>query len=148
MNVTQEAIDLIKHFEGCRLTAYKCPAGVWTIGVGSTGPHVREGMTITEKQAEDILREDLARFEAGVWALVGSIAQYKFNALVCLAFNIGLSALAKSTLLTKWRAGDNQGAADEFLRWNKAKGKALAGLTRRRKCERLMFLGLDWRKHA
>jgi len=135
MNISGKGLDLIKSFEGFRATAYICPAGVLTIGYGSTGPHAKKGMTITEAQGEELLRKDVARFERGVSALVGETTQGRFDALVSFAFNIGLGALESSTLLKKHKAGDYAGAAEQFARWNKGGGKVLPGLTRRRAAE-------------
>ncbi len=135
---------LIAEFEGCNLTAYKCPAGIWTIGIGHTSaagaPAVKSGMRITQTEADDILARDLVRFEDAVSRLVRvPINQNQFDALVSFAFNLGEGALASSTLLKKLNAGDYEGAADQFARWNKAGGKVLAGLTRRRAAEADLF---------
>lgn len=133
-------LALIKSFEGLRLQAYTCPAGVLTIGYGSTGPHVRPGMRITEQQADALLLSDLSRFEAAVTGAVRvPLTQAQFDALVSFTFNVGVAALRSSTLLRKLNAGDYAGAAAEFARWNKAGGKVLAGLTRRRAAERALF---------
>jgi GH24 family phage-related lysozyme (muramidase) len=133
-------INLIKEFEGCKLTAYKCPAGVWTIGIGTT-KGVKAGQVITESQALDLLAKDLSTFEAAVTKLVKvEIRQPMFDALVSFAYNLGAGALGSSTLLKKLNARDYKGAADEFLKWDKAGGRQLAGLTRRRQAERKLFL--------
>lgn len=140
MKISNKGIDLIKQFEGCKLTAYKCPAGVWTIGYGHTAT-AKQGMTITQAKAIELLRNDLARFEAGVNTYVKvQINQNQFDALVSFSFNVGTGALKTSTLLKKLNAKDFKGAADEFLRWNKSNGKVLAGLTKRREKERELFL--------
>ncbi len=133
-------LALIKQFEGRELTAYKCPADVWTIGYGSTGPHVKPGMTITESEAEQLLRDDLDRFEASVARCVPNATQNEFDAMVSLAFNIGTAGFERSSVLKRLLAGDKAGAADAFLMWNKAGGRVLAGLTRRRQAERELFL--------
>ena len=140
-----KGIELIKEFEGCRLTAYKCPAGVWTIGYGHTGTvdgkAVASGMTITAKKATELLKQDLAKFEAAVNSYVTApITQNMFDSLVSFAYNCGSGALKGSTLLKKLNAKDYEGAAAEFPRWNKAGGKVLAGLVRRRERERQLFL--------
>lgn len=140
MNISDKGLDLIKRFEGCRLTSYLCPAGVLTIGYGSTGPHVRAGMTITPNEAEKLLLKDIERFERGVTILVGETTQNRFDALVSFAFNLGLANLQSSTLLRKHRAGKFAEAGDQFLRWNRANGKVLDGLTKRRKAERELYL--------
>lgn len=134
-------IALIKRFEGCRLKAYKCPAGVWTVGYGSTGPDVREGVVVSAARAEELLREDLRRFEAGVARLVTiPLLSNQHAALVCFAYNVGLGNLCESTLLKKLNRGDYRGAADEFLKWTKAGGRELPGLVKRRAAERELFL--------
>lgn len=146
MNISENGLDLIRAFEGLLLTAYRCPAGVWTIGYGSTGPHVREGLSITEEYADDLLLDDLARFEAGVRLLVKvKIDQDEFDALCSLAFNIGLRNFKTSTALRKLNAGDYAGAASAFRMWNKAGGKVLPGLVKRREAESRLFQGLAWR---
>lgn len=128
-------VAIIKHFEGLKLKAYKCPAGIWTIGYGHTGPDVLPGLVITEARADELLAADLARFEAGVADLAKVANDNQFAALVSFAFNLGLEALRTSTLLRKHMAGDYEGAAAEFARWNKANHVVLSGLTRRRAME-------------
>ena len=145
MKLSKVGIDLIKSFEGCYLKAYKCPAGVWTIGWGTTEPidgvKPHEGMVITQKQADELLIKNLNGYENAVNEYVTySINQNQFDALVSFAYNCGNGALKTSTLLKKLNAGDVHGAANEFLRWNKANGKVLSGLTRRREAERKLFL--------
>lgn len=145
MKLSKVGIDLIKSFEGCYLKAYKCPAGVWTIGWGTTEPidgvKPHEGMVITQKQADELLIKNLNGYENAVNEHVTySINQNQFDALVSFAYNCGNGALKTSTLLKKLNAGDVHGAANEFLRWNKANGKVLSGLTRRREAERKLFL--------
>lgn len=135
-------LALIKKWEGCKLTAYLCPAKVWTIGYGSTGPHVKPGMKITEKQAEDLLQDDLDRFEAAVAKGAPNASQNEFDAMVSLAFNIGTGAFGKSTLLRRFQAGNKSGAADAFLMWVNAGGKKMQGLINRRNEERKLFLSL------
>ena len=134
--------------EGLRLKAYPDPATggePWTIGVGHTSaagtPNVRRGMTITAKEADDILSRDLSIFEKGVNdAVTVPLNQNEFDALVSLAFNIGVGAFRKSTLLKELNKGNRFGAANQFLRWNKAAGKVMKGLTKRREAERAQFL--------
>lgn len=141
MRINEEGLKILKKFEGCKLKTYLCPAGIPTIGYGHTGKDVSEGMTITKAQAEKLLLKDLAKFEAGVADLVKvPVSVNQFSALVVFAYNIGLNALSGSTLLKKLNAGDVIGAADQFLRWNKAAGKELDGLTNRRHAERDLFL--------
>jgi GH24 family phage-related lysozyme (muramidase) len=133
--------QLIKRFEGCRLEAYQCAAGVWTLGYGSTGG-VRPGDTITQAQAEARFEADVARFEGAVDVLTQGLglSDNAFSALVSLAFNVGAFRIARSTLLRKLRAGDTLGAADQFLLWARAGGAVLPGLARRRAAERVLFL--------
>lgn len=140
MKTSDRGIELIKQFEGCKLTAYVCPAGVLTIGYGSTGQHVKAGMKIDGAQANALLLKDLERFEAGVNRLSKKHTQCQFDALVSFAFNLGLGNLEKSTLLKLHNAGKHAEAADKFKRWNKAGGKVLAGLTRRREAEASLYM--------
>lgn len=140
-HISADGLDLIKRSEGLRLTAYKCPADVPTIGYGSTGPHVRMGMTITADEAEDLLVRDLSRFEKGVAEMGGTMTQGQFDALVSFAFNLGLGALKTSTLLRKHLAGDHAGAAAEFGRWVNAGGRRLNGLVTRRAAEAKLYRG-------
>lgn len=138
--IGKAGLDLIKSFEGWKDTAYICPAGVLTIGWGSTGPHVKPGMKITQERGEALLRADLSRFEAAVTRLVTvPISQNQYDALVSFAFNLGEGNLAKSTLLKRVNARDFAGAANEFGKWNRAGGVVLAGLTRRRAAEAALF---------
>lgn len=137
------AIPLIKEFEGCKLKAYKCPADVWTIGYGHTDG-VKEGDEITQQEADRLLASDVELFTSGVQRLVSSdISRNQLGALTSFAFNVGLGNLRHSTLLKLVNAEDFAGAADQFLRWNKAGGKVLPGLTRRREAERQLFLKED-----
>ena len=131
---------MIKAFEGLRVKAYKCAAGVWTIGYGHT-EGVTGAMIITEATADELLARDLAKFETGVSELVKvEINQNQFDALVSFAFNCGLAGLAKSTLLKKLNDGRPVGEVQaEFLRWNKAGGKVRPGLTKRRNAEAYLF---------
>lgn len=141
MKISQKGTDLIKSFEGLELKAYKDSVGVTTIGYGSTGSHVSMGMTITKEQAEQLLKKDLERFEKGVSDIVKvPLNQNQFDALVSFSFNLGLGSLKSSTLLKKLNFSDYIGASKEFERWNRAGGKVLAGLTRRRIAERDLFL--------
>jgi len=141
MIISNEGINLIKSFEGLELKAYRDSVGVWTQGYGSTGPHIIPGSTITEVQAEALLIKDLSRFESGVNELVKvPLTQNQFDALVSFSFNLGLGNLKSSTLLKKLNGKDYVGAGNEFERWNKAGGKVLNGLTRRRLAEKELFL--------
>ena len=140
MKTSDAGIDLIKHFEGLRLHAYQDSVGVWTIGVGHTRT-AKPGMVITEDEAVNLLRGDLADAESAVNRLVMvPLDQGEFDALVSFVFNLGSGNFGKSTLLKKLNHGDRIGASDEFKRWNRAGGKVLSGLTRRRAAERALFL--------
>lgn len=145
MRISDKGIALIKEFEGCRLTAYQDSVGVWTIGYGWANPvdgkPVKRGMTIDQATAERLLKTGLVSYESDVSKLVKvNLTQGQFDALVSFTYNLGARSLSTSTLLRKLNAGDIKGAADEFLRWNKAGGKVLNGLTRRREAERALFL--------
>ncbi len=145
MQTSDKGIALIKQFEGCKLTAYQDSVGVWTIGYGWTQPvdgkPIRAGMTIKQETAERLLKTGLVSYESDVSRLVKvGLNQDQFDALVSFTYNLGARSLSTSTLLRKLNAGDYAGAADEFLRWNKAGGKVLNGLTRRREAERALFL--------
>lgn len=136
--------NLIRDFEGERLTAYPDPGtggDPWTIGVGHTGTDVHKGLTITKERSDQLLSEDLARFEAGVNKLAPKTTQAQFDALVSFSFNVGLGNLTGSTLLKKHNAGDYAGAQAEFAKWNKAAGKVMPGLTRRRAAEAVLYGG-------
>jgi GH24 family phage-related lysozyme (muramidase) len=142
--INSKGLRLLKSFEGLRLDAYVDAVGVLTIGYGTT-TGVVPGMRITEAEAEAFLKRDLGRFEAAVRDLVRvSLNDDQFSALVSFAYNVGESALANSTLLRLLNQGDFQGAADQFLRWNRGDSGELPGLTRRRKAERSLFLGKDY----
>ena len=135
-------MKILKECEGLYLNAYKCPAGVWTIGYGCT-EGVRPGMSITEPEAEAMLRKELTKFEEGVERVLGHIPlnENQFSALVSLTYNCGLGAVAESTTIRrKLEARDYQGAADGFLLWNKGGGRVLPGLVKRREMERKLFL--------
>ena len=157
MNVSPQCISTIKHHEGVRFKPYRCPALLWTVGVG----HVlypeqgklkledRRGYALkdsdnrawSQDEVETLLRRDLARFEQGVArmcpASVGS--QGRFDALVSFSFNVGLGTLQRSTLRSKFNRGDYEGAAGEFLKFTKSGGKVLKGLVSRRSDEVAMY---------
>jgi len=149
LNVNEEAIDLIKEFEGFRAQAYLDPVGVWTIGYGTTaaagvGIDPRDGMVITEADAGKYLMRAVNKFAAQIKPhITREATDNQFGAMVSLAYNIGPGAFNGSTLLRRFNSGDTAGAENEFLRWNKAGGKVLAGLTRRREAERALFLADD-----
>ena len=142
MNASDRCIELIKEFEGFQPSIYLCLAGKPTIGFG----HVVRGdifhQPITEKDAEELLLHDLDAFYGpAVLQLVAvDMTQGQFDALVSFTYNLGCGSLERSTLLKKLNAGDYQGAADEFERWDKCNGKPIAGLARRRHAEKALFL--------
>ncbi len=136
-------LAIVKEYEGCELTAYKCPAGIWTIGYGSTGAHVTPGLTITQAKAEHLLLDDLARFEQGVAKIAPISTDNQFSAMVSLAFNIGLEAFGSSTLLRLHNDGKHAEAQAQFARWNKGGGKVLPGLVRRRAAEAALYGRVD-----
>lgn len=146
MNIGDRGLDLIRAFEGFRADPYLDAVGVPTIGYGSTyypdGQRVRlTDPPISEPEARRLMQATLAEFEDGISAALRvGVTQSQFDALVCWAFNIGVSAAQNSTLMKKLNSGDYSGAADQFLRWNKAGGVVLRGLTRRREAERELFL--------
>ena len=139
MQISDEGVGLIKAFEGCRTTAYYDSVGVLTIGYGCT-TDVAPGMKITQVQAEERLKLDLKDAEAAVNLLVVvPLSQNEYDALTSFTFNLGQGALRRSTLLKLLNESDYTGAAKEFLRFDKAGGKVLAGLSRRRMAEMRLF---------
>lgn len=148
MRTSDAGIDLIKQFEGVRLDSYRDSVGVWTVGYGHTAscgePIPGPGVKITSQQADMALRKDLNKFEIGVTGLLATpIQQHQFDALVSFAFNVGLGNLKNSTLLKKVNAGDFDRVPAEFLKWDKAGGRSLPGLTRRRHAEAALFAKVD-----
>ncbi|MGD1907780.1 MAG: lysozyme [Leptolyngbyaceae cyanobacterium] len=142
-------LKLLTAFEGLELEAYQDSVGVWTIGYGHTSaagpPKVTTGLRITEADANTILKRDLGQFEQGIRERVSvALNSNQFSALVSFSFNVGLGAFGNSTLRRKLNGGDYGGAANELLRWDKAGGRALPGLTRRRQAERALFLSEDY----
>ena len=141
MQISQKGIDFIKSFEGLRLKAYQDGGGVWTIGYGSTNG-VHEGDEITEEEAEEMLKWDLAEAEEAVNQFVDvDLRPYEFDALVSFTFNCGVNAFRGSTLLRLLNGSDRNGAALQFTRWDHDNGKVVQGLTRRRLAEQKMFRG-------
>ena len=144
--ISRDGIAMIKHWEGLSLSAYPDPAtggDPWTIGYGDT-VNVRPGMIITEAEAEKRLQSRLdIEFVPGVLTALDDvkIRQREFDSCVSLAYNVGVDAFSRSTLVRKLKEGDRMGAADEFPRWHNAAGKSMRGLRRRRACERAYFLG-------
>ena len=148
MRTSQHGIAVMHYFESCKLTAYPDPGShdgtPWTIGWGHTGAEVCKGMRWGQEQADAAFVNDLRRFEDGVAGkVIVPLTQGQFDALVCLSYNIGLKSLGSSTLLKLLNAGDYDGAALQFRRWNKNDGKVMRGLTRRRAAEACLFVGLD-----
>ena len=148
MKTSGNGVALMHHYEGCELKAYPDPASggdPWTIGYGCTGPEVRRGACITQDEADAMFAKRLSReFEPGVVSALSRPAnQGEFDAMVCLAFNIGVANFRSSTLVRKFNAGDTQGAADQFLRWDRAAGQSMKGLRRRRAAERALFNGMN-----
>ena len=144
MNISQEGLALIKKFEGCRLKAYRCSANVLTIGYGHTGG-VKEDDTISQPEADELLKEDIAKFEEYVNDnVIVELKQYQFDALVAWTFNLGPGNLRESTMLKKLNDADYTSVPFEMRRWNKAGGKTLDGLIRRRQAEGLLFENKEW----
>lgn len=142
--INKETLELIKSFEGLMVNAYKDAVGVWTIGYGHTAaaglPYPKAGMKITVKEAEDLLLKDLNSYEQAVrQAVKVDLNDNQYGALVSFTYNLGAGNLRSSTLLKKVNNKDFSGAALEFAKWNKAGGKVLAGLTRRRSAEAALF---------
>jgi len=146
VSVNKATLDLIKQFEGCKLTAYKDIVGIWTIGYGTTaaaglGIEPAKGMTITQDRAEDLLRQGIDKFAAKVDELItAKVNQNERGAVICLAYNIGCGALSKSTVLRELNAGNKDRAAAAFKMWNKAGGEIVQGLVNRRNAEVTLFL--------
>lgn len=140
---TEVALKLIKEFEGCKLKAYPDPGtggDPWTIGWGSTGPGIKPGVVWTQQQADDRLAADVKKFGDSVKDSVTYPANpNQMGAMISLAYNIGLAAFRSSTLLRKLNSGDVHGAQEQFGRWNRAGGKVMRGLTRRRAAEAKVF---------
>ena len=144
MNTSAEGIALIKKFEGCELKAYQCSAGVWTIGYGHT-KDVEEGDTISKDQAEEMLVEELHEYENYVNEYVNvALSQNQFDALVSWVYNLGPANLKASTMLKVLNSGEYEDVPAQMKRWNKAGGKVLEGLIRRREAEACLFNGTAW----
>jgi len=151
MDPSSDCIKLVQSFEGCEkrqpngtFNAYPDPGtggDPWTIGWGTTGPDVTPGVNWTQQQCDDRFTQDLNEFAQSVENAIGGAAttQPQFDALVSFSYNVGIGNLTKSTLLKMHKAGDYAGAAGQFARWNKANGKVMAGLTRRRAAEAALY---------
>ncbi len=135
MQSSDAARELLRDFEGLRLSAYLCPAGVWTIGYGHTR-NVMAGQVITLAQAELLLAQDIACVEADLNQLITvELSPHQFGALMCFAFNIGTAAFRRSTLLARLNRGEFKAVPAELRRWSHARGIKLPGLVRRREAE-------------
>jgi len=144
MNISQEGISLIKKFEGCELEAYKCAAGVWTIGYGHT-KDVKENDVITKEEAESMLVHELQEYCNDVdIAVKVDLKQNEFDALVSWTYNLGPTNLNSSTMLRVLNEGKHDEVPAQIKRWNKANGQVKEGLVRRREAEALMFEAKDW----
>ena len=144
MKISQEGIALIKKFEGCKLEAYKCPAGVWTIGYGHT-KDVKEGDRINKDEANYLLEEEMIEYEGYINDMVNvPLDQNQFDALTSWVYNLGSSNLMSSTMLTLLNEGKYDEVPQQIKRWNKAGGKVLDGLVKRREAEALLFEGKEW----
>jgi lysozyme len=156
MKVSQECINMIKHHEGVRTRGYRCPAFLWTIGVGHVIDPSHIGVKLDERknlpipegwdrvltmdEVDDILAKDLASFERGVLRLCPTgLTQSRFDALVSFSFNVGLGNLQRSSIRMKHNREDFEGAAEAFMQWTKAGGKELPGLVKRRKDEKALY---------
>ena len=144
MKISNKGLELIKEFESFSANAYLCPAGKPTIGYGNTfwedGTPVKIGDQISKERAETLLKHVVDNFSVAVEVDIKiEVTQNQFDAMVSLAYNIGLGAFKNSTLLRQLNRGNFVGASQEFLRWDKSNGKPLLGLTRRREREKLLF---------
>ena len=145
MKVNEEGYALIKHFEGCRLKAYKCPANVWTIGFGNTfyenGMKVKEGDVITQQRAEELAKFIIDQFAVTIEPFIlKPLTDNQFSACVSLAYNIGTSGFKRSSVFKKLNINPNDPTiADSFKLWNKGGGKVLAGLVKRREAEIALY---------
>ena len=139
MNLGYNGTKILKFFEGCKLTAYQDSVGVWTIGYGHT-KGVYAGMSITQEEAEQMLLTELEEYEGYVEKYVTvPLTQNQFDALVVWVYNLGPTNFRNSTLLKELNSGNYTAAGKEITRWNKAGGKVLAGLVKRREAEALLF---------
>ena len=146
MKASANARRIKEYFEGREYKAYPDPGSKdgkpWTIGIGHTGAEVVEGLVWNDAQIDAAFEKDCERFENAINNMVKvTLNQFQFDALVCIVFNIGASALQGSTLLRKLNSGDYTGAANEFARWCRNDGKKMLGLYRRRMAEKLLFGG-------
>ena len=146
MQLSEEGISLIKHFEGCGLEAYQDSVGIWTIGYG-TIKGVKEGDQINQDEAEHLLQEEMPEYEGYINEMVNvPLEQNQFDALCSWVFNLGPKTLSESTLLRVLTDGKYDEVPEQIVRWNKAGGQVLEGLVRRRQAEADMFEGKKWEK--
>ena len=146
MKISEEGLSLIKKFEGCELTAYQDSVDVWTIGYGHT-KGVEDGQEITQEEAEEMLASELDEYEGYINDLVEcDLEQCQFDALVAWVYNLGPTNLRSSTMLKRLNSNDLEDVPSQIKRWNKAGGKVLNGLVRRREAEALLFEGNDWKE--
>ena len=139
MNLGYNGTKILKFFEGCRLTAYQDSVGVWTIGYGHT-KGVHSGMSITQEEAEQMLLAELEEYEGYIEKYVTvPLTQNQFDALVVWVYNLGPTNFRRSTLLKELNSGNYTAAGNEITKWNKAGGKVLAGLVKRREAEAELF---------
>jgi len=145
VKISQDGLKLIKKFEGCELKSYQDSVGVWTIGYGHT-KGVEEGQEITQDEAEEMLASELDEYEGYINDMVEcDLEQHQFDALVAWVYNLGPTNLRSSTMLKRLNSNDLDDVPNQIKRWDKAGGKVLAGLVRRREAEALMFQNEDWR---
>jgi len=146
MKISEEGISLIKNYEGCRLEAYQDSVGIWTIGYGVI-KGVKEGDQINQEEADHLLKEELPEYEGYINDMIKvPLEQCQFDALVCWVYNLGPNNLKDSTLLRILNDGDYDGVPEQIKRWNKAGGKVLAGLVKRRAAEADLFKGKEWER--
>jgi len=157
MKVSEHCLEMIRHHEGVKTRPYRCPALLWTVGVGHVIDPAHIGVKLEDRknlpipdgwdrvlsmaEVDDILAADLATFERGVLRLCPSnLTQSRFDSLVSFSFNVGLGNLQRSTIRMKHNRGGFEGAGEAFMQWTKAGGKELPGLVKRRKDERALYL--------
>ena len=144
MKTSMEGLALIKKFEGCELEAYQCSAGVWTIGYGHT-KEVQKGDVWSQSHAEHMLEVELHEYESYINEYVTvALSQNQFDALVSWVYNLGPANLNASTMLKVLNSGEYEDVPAQMKRWNKAGGKVLEGLIRRREAEACLFKGKEW----
>lgn len=142
LRISNEGLAFLRRWEGFRPTPYFCAGNKRTIGYGHVLQNNEDYTTISLREAEALLRKDVAKVEAALEKALKEVelTQSQWDALVSFVFNVGIGNFRKSTLLKKLKQGDFKAAADEFLKWTKAEGKTVRGLQRRREAERQMFL--------